>query len=224
MKAYLKTLTELQKIGDEILDKCNKDNPYYEVDIDGIVEKCYDIRIEGAPLKWEHGVEGYPCLGGHKIFIDSGLMNDDRQERRYRFTLAEEFAHIILHKDIWKNVNTPEEWADAWKDLSDGIHNKLDNNAKELAGILLMPRYPFINRAVEIRDGFCVTLGYELPRLSGIQKDEIKYSVIKRLADDFNVSSQPCEIRMERIERYLNQSLFEMSLKPQYLRKTNEIE
>jgi Zn-dependent peptidase ImmA (M78 family) len=219
MKFYLKTLPELQKIGDEILDKCNKDNPYYEVDIDGIVEKCYDIRIEGAPLKWEHGVEGYPCLGGHKIFIDSGLMNDDRQERRYRFTLAEEFAHIILHKDIWKNVNTPEEWADAWKNLSDDIHNKLDNNAKELAGIILLPRYLFINRAVEIRDSLYVTFGHELSRLSDIQKDEIKYSIIKVLTDNFNVSSQPCEIRMERIERYFKQSLFEMTLKPQYLKK-----
>ena len=219
MKSYLKTLSELQKIGDEILEKCNKDNPYYEVDIDGIVERCYDIRIEGAPLKWEHGVEGYPCLGGHKIFIDSGLMNDDRQERRYRFTLAEEFAHIILHKDIWRKVNTPEEWADAWKELPDDIHNKLDNNAKELAVIVLLPRYTFINRAVEIRDSLCVTFGYKLSQLSDIQKDEIRDAVIRALTDDFNVSSQPCEIRMERIERYLKQSLFSLILKPQYLKK-----
>jgi Zn-dependent peptidase ImmA (M78 family) len=219
MRAYLKTLSELQKIGDEILDKCNKDNPCYEVDIDGLVEKCYDIRIEGAPLKWEHGVEGYPCLGGHKIFIDSGLMNDDRQERRYRFTLAEEFAHIILHKDIWKKVNTPEEWADAWKDLPEDIHNKLDNNAKELAGIILLPRYSFINRAVEIRDSLCVTFGYKLEQLSDMQKDEIRDAVIRALTNDFNVSNQPCEIRMERIERYFKQSLFEMKLKHQYLKK-----
>lgn len=109
MDKYLRGLPELQKIGDEILEKVNKDNPYYEVDIDRIVETHYNIRIEGAPLSWEHGLEGYPCLGGHKIFIDSNLMNDDKQDRRYRFTLAEEFAHIILHRDIWKDVNTPEE-------------------------------------------------------------------------------------------------------------------
>lgn len=220
MESYLKTLPELQKIGDEILDKCNKDNPYYEVDIDLIVEKCYNIRIEGAPLRWEHGVEGYPCLGGNKIFIDSGLMNDDRQERRYRFTLAEEFAHTVLHKDLWKDVNTPNEWADAWQTLPDDVHNKLDNNAKELAGILLLPRYPFINRATEIRDNLCVTFGYTLPTLTDIQKDEIRDSVIRVLTDDFNVSSQPCEIRMERIERYFKQSLFEMVLKSQYLKKS----
>jgi Zn-dependent peptidase ImmA (M78 family) len=219
MKSYLKNLPELQKIGDEILDKYNKDNPYYEVDIDDIVERCYDIRIEGAPLKWEHGVEGYPCLGGHKIFIDSGLMNDDRQERRYRFTLAEEFAHIILHRDIWKNVNTPEEWAEAWTKLPDDVHNKLDNNAKELAGIILLPRFSFINRAVQIRDSLCTTFGYELLRLSDMQKDEIKNSAIKVLADNFNVSTQSCEIRMERIERYFRQSLFDMTLKSQYLKK-----
>ena len=81
MDRYLKDLSELQKIGDEILEKLNRDNPYYEVNIDYIVEVHYDIRIEAAPLKWEFGIEGYPCLGGHKIFIDSTLINDDRQER-----------------------------------------------------------------------------------------------------------------------------------------------
>ena len=109
MYNYLKNLSDLQKIGDGILEKVNKDNPYYEVDIDGIVEVHYDIRIEGTSLKWEFGIEGYPCLGGHKIFIDSTLMNDVRQERRYRFTLAEEFAHIILHQDVWKDINTADE-------------------------------------------------------------------------------------------------------------------
>jgi len=219
MHGYLKTLSELQKIGDKIIEKFNKDNPYYEVDIDLLVERHYNIRIEGAPLRWEHGVEGYPCLGGHKIFIDSNMMNDLKQERRYRFTLAEEFAHIILHKDIWKEVKTPEEWASAWKNLPDNIHNKLDNNAKELAGILLLPRYSFINRAIELRDSLCAALGYKLQNLTDIQKDEIKDSVIRTLSDNFNVSSKPCEIRLERIERYLGKSLFEMVLKPQYLKK-----
>lgn len=69
MDNYLKSLPDLQKIGDGILEKANKDNPYYEVDIDHIVEVHYNIRIEGAPLKWEFGIEAYPCLGGHKIFI-----------------------------------------------------------------------------------------------------------------------------------------------------------
>jgi len=219
MREHLKDLSELQKIGDEILEKVNKDNPYYEVDIDNIVEVHYDIRIEGAPLRWEHGVEGYPCLGGHKIFIDSNLMNDDRQERRYRFTLAEEFAHIILHRDVWKDVSTPEEFADAWQKVPDDSLNRLENNARELAGIILLPRYPFINRAIEIRDGLYKTFGFNAETLSGEQKDEIRDSIIRVLMDDFNMNSQPCEIRLERIERYLKQTLFDMVLKPQYLKK-----
>ena len=219
MDKYLKSLSELQKIGDEILERVNKNNPYYEVDIDTIVEVYYDIRIESAALRWEHGVEGYPCLGGHKIFIDSNLMNDDKQERRYRFTLAEEFAHIVLHRDIWKDVNTAEEWADAWKKMPEQTHNKLENNAKELAGIMLLPRYAFINRAVEAKDALCKAFGYNAESLSNGRKDEIRDSAIRVLMDDFNVNSQPCEIRLERIERYFKQTLFDMALKPQYLKK-----
>ncbi len=222
MDKYLKDLSELQKIGDEILERVNKDNPYYEVDIDYIVEVHCDIRIESAPLRWVHGVEGYPCLGGHKIFIDSNLINDDKQERCYRFTLAEEFAHIVLHRDIWKDVNTPEEWIDAWQKMPEEIHNKLENNAKELAGIILLPRYLFINRAIEIRNGIYKTLKHTPETLTSEQKDEIRDSVIRILMDDFNVNSQPCEIRLERIERYFKQTLFEMVLRPQYLKKRKD--
>ena len=222
MYRYLKDLSELQKIGDEILEKVNRDNPYYEVNIDYIVEVHYDIRIEAAPLKWEFGIEGYPCLGGHKIFIDSTLINDDRQERRYRFTLAEELAHIILHRDIWEGINTAEEWVEAWTKVSESIYNKLDNNAKELAGIILLPRYSFINRAIEIRDGLYKTFGYIPNNLTDEQKNEIREAVIRVLMDDFNVNSQPCDIRMERIERYFKQTLFDMVLKPQYLKKRRQ--
>ncbi|MBI5207763.1 MAG: ImmA/IrrE family metallo-endopeptidase [Candidatus Firestonebacteria bacterium] len=219
MKSFLKNLSELQQIGDEILEKCNTNNPNYEVDIDMIVEKYYEIKIESAPLKWEHGIEGYPCLSGRKIFIDSNLMNDDKQERRYRFTLTEEFAHIILHKDLWKDINAPDEWIKKFQELPDDIYKKLDNNAKELAGIILLPRYEFINRAIEIRNCICNTYKYNLQKLTELQKDEIKDKIIKILMDDFNVNSEPCEIRMERLERYMKQSLFEMILKSQYLKK-----
>jgi len=222
MQNYLKSLSDLQRIGDEILEKVNKDNPFYEVDIDYIVEAHYDIRIEAAPLKWEFGIEGYPCLGGHKIFIDSTLMNDIRQEKRYRFTLAEELAHIILHRDVWKDINTVEQWIDAWTKIPDNIYNKLDNNAKELAGIILLPRYQFINRAIEIRNESCRTLGYSPDKLSDEQKDEIRAAVIRVLMDDFNVNAKPCEIRLERTERYFKQTLVDMELKPHYLKKRKQ--
>lgn len=58
MKSFLKSLSELQQIGDKVLEKCNTNNSSYEVDIDMIVEKYYEIKIESAPLKWEHGIEG----------------------------------------------------------------------------------------------------------------------------------------------------------------------
>ena len=219
MREYLKSLSELHEIGDRILEEVNKDNPSYEVDIEHIIEVCYGIRIEAAPLKWEFGIEGYPCLGGHKIFVDSALINEDKQERRYRFTLAEEFAHIVLHRDAWDGVNTPEEWIGKWEKIPGDIYNKLDNNAKELAGIILLPRHPFINRAIEIKGKLCRALKYDSDNLTDIQKNEIRHFIVRRLMDDFNVNSQSCEIRLERLETYAKQSLFDITLNPEYLKK-----
>jgi len=72
--------------------------------IEYIIESGFGIRIDPVPLKVQFAVEAFPAIGKNIIYVDIGLMDDERQERRYRFTLAEELAHIILHADIYKKV------------------------------------------------------------------------------------------------------------------------
>ena len=144
-------------------------------------------------------------------------MDDIRQERRYRFTLAEELAHIILHSDIYKEVKTFDDYFKAERSISEDSYHRLDRNAKELAGIILMPRYTFINRAIEIRDELCGPK--DKNSLTAVEKDKIRNQIVRRLMDDFNVNQEPCEIRLDRIEKGLHCLLFEMSLNRSYLKK-----
>lgn len=219
MDQFKKTLTEIQEVGDKILKEINYDDyTHYAVDIEYIIESHFNIRIESAPLKWYRGVEGYPSLNGRKIYVDVNLMNEDNQERRYRFTLAEELAHIILHSDIWKDVETVDEWVQKWSNIPESDDRYLNINAKELAGVILMPKNYFINRAIQLRDKFIAENSF-FP-LENVQTESvIRYSVIRSLMNDFNVSQKPCEIRLERIERAFDKSLFSMELNPKYLKK-----
>ena len=219
MKRYEKTLTELQKIGDAILDKYNSSNPFYEVDIEYIIESGFGIKIEPVALKAEFKIEAFPSLAKNTIYVDIGSLDDERQERRYRFTLAEELAHIILHADIYKEVSTFEDYFKAERSIPDDLYRRLDNNAKELAGIILMPKHPFINRAIEIRDELCRLKGQDKQNLTDIEKDITRNRIVKILMDDFNVNQEPCEIRLERIERGMQSFLFEMKLDSRYLKK-----
>jgi len=216
---YERTLSQLQKIGDEILEKHNKNNFYYEVGIEYIIEAGFGIHIEAEPLKERYGVEAFPAIGKSIIYIDISLMDDSRQERRYRFTLAEELAHIILHSDIYKEVKTFNDYFKAERSISEDSYHRLDRNAKELAGIILMPRYTFINRAIEIRNDLCRSKAKDKNSLTDIEKNKARNQIVRILMDDFNVNQEPCEIRLERIEKGLNCSLFEMSLDKSFLKK-----
>ena len=87
-----------------------------------------------------------------------------------------------------------------------------------LAGIILMPRYYFINRAVEIRDTLLSSPRKEKEVITDEKKDILRTKIVKTLMDDFNVNQRAVEIRMERIERFLHTPLFSMILRRNYLK------
>lgn len=205
--SYQKSLSQLRKIGESISLIYSENK--YSVDIERTVEHLYRVRIDYVPLKAEYGVEAWASINEKKIYIDIGLADSDSSERRYRFTLAEELAHIILHAPIYKGITRFEEWQDIWESMDEDIHSKLDRNAKELAGIILMPEKIFWDRLLNLRNSF-----YRIYNVKDTPSDEqrsrITIDVVKRLMDDFSVNEGSCRIRIQRIEMWKNRSFFEI--------------
>jgi len=184
-----------------------KDN-HRAVDIELLLERHYDIQIDTVPLSFDHGIEAYLSISGSKIYIDTGLADSDSQENRYRFTLAEELAHKIIHEPIYADVKDAEDWIKIWKEIPDETFRRLDKNAKELAGIILMPEKEFWKRAIEIK---CSLYGLYVinGKPSDEQKSQMMVEVRKILMDDFQVNEEPCRIRLGRIEKWEQKSLFD---------------
>ncbi|MBI4668804.1 MAG: ImmA/IrrE family metallo-endopeptidase [Elusimicrobia bacterium] len=204
---YQKSLTQLREIGNSVRRFWCARNQF-EIDIERLIEKGYEIKIDTVPLKAEKGVQGCPAIGGGKIFIDIGLADNDSRERYYRFTLAEELSHIILHKDIYRNVRTVDDYLKIYDQIPDDAFYKLDKNAKELAGIILMPEKKFAKRMIEVRNALYVAQGIKEPGIE--QKSFLTHQIERQLMNDFNVSETPCKIRMDRIQMWLRKSLFEI--------------
>lgn len=57
----------------------------------------------------------------------------------YRFTLAEEFSHLVLHRSLLEQIETVEDAARLH--ASPAYYDHLDRNAKWLASALLMPEW-----------------------------------------------------------------------------------
>ena len=143
------SLFDQDKMASSILDKCPKRINNGIVDIESIIPEYAGIRVECAyGLKRQFDTWAYISVSQLKIFIDASLMdtNSIMYLKKYRFTLAEELAHFLLHKDIYKNCNSAKDRLEIHKNIGDAQVGRLDRQAKALAGSLLLPKEKVENR------------------------------------------------------------------------------
>ena len=84
------------------------------VDIDLIIETMPGVDLDIYPsLKANYdilGMTGTDDSGMIIIYVDEVLADQAAQQRRYRMTLAEEFAHILIHRDALMQVKSPKDF------------------------------------------------------------------------------------------------------------------
>ncbi|MBI2478778.1 MAG: ImmA/IrrE family metallo-endopeptidase, partial [Planctomycetia bacterium] len=121
----------------------------------------------------------------------------DSRPGRYRFTLAHEVGHSILHTGIFQSqaFHGIAEWKAFVDSIPDKEHGWLEYQAYAFAGLVLVPREP-----LEAATKQCV----DLIRGEGIDLDEnwdFAWSRIAAfLAKQFEVSSAVIERRLQKDE------------------------
>ena len=210
LKEY--TVQELERIAEQYHKKA--ENGFsIPVDIEWIIETTPGIDLDIYPcLKANHNILGMAGInedGTISIYLDDKLADSDSQQKRARMTLAEEFAHILIHGDAIRQVKSPYDF------LLIHSHPKwpvFDRNAKRLAAALLMPARTIIE------DG-----GAWYSKITSSLPEQMKYSnpvavkkmIISKLADRYDVSVQSMEIRLsewpirllEKIENAMRERL-----------------
>lgn len=186
------TTAQLEQIAAEFLRVYHKPLTAIPIDIELILERDLDISIlPFSSLKTLHGIEAFITLSRKRIYVDPFLMDLDQNEKRYRFTLAEEASHAILHKDLFKNVWTPEDYIGLYDKLGGETYRWMDRNAKYLAGAILMPAPLFEEKAGELFN-----------RLKPDRFDSpmsMHVNVIEQLADLFQASQLSAGIRFQNL-------------------------
>lgn len=137
MKVYTKN--QLDKIADDFLIKHGKRDGgrlIVHVILENQGYKIYPV----AGLFAKQGVDAYIGNGDKVIFVDEELMNSDSM--RYTFTLAEELAHSLLHI---RSRKTSVVFSEVRR-LSKNGYQRMERDAKYLAGALLMPKLQFAEK------------------------------------------------------------------------------
>ena len=138
-------------------------------------------------------VDGFTSGDLLNIYVDEFIYSD--RLGRYRFTLAHEVGHIILHKEIYSKANfrNIKERKDFINSISEKDHGWLEYQAYSFGGLVLVPREHLIKRTE-----FYVNRIQE-EDISLRENWDVAWDLIAaRLAKDFEVSSDVIEKRLNK--------------------------
>jgi hypothetical protein len=194
---YLRTytVTELERIAHDFLRSLPRPVSV-PIDIDYLVEQLPSADLDHYPcLRDNHQLDGMVGVdletGEIVIYIDETLATSETFLRRYRMTVAEELAHLILHRKAIEAVTNP---ADFHELRNTPNWYEYERNAKKLAAMLLMP-YEFVQEySRHLYHKFVEQAGFENP-------SAIKNFLAAKLADIFEVSLQAMTNRLN--ERFV---------------------
>lgn len=164
------------------------------VDVERIVE-AMGLDIVPIPgLKTAFDVDGFLTMDMTEIRVDQEVMMTT--EVRYRFTLAHELAHRVLHADAFREIELPD--TDAWFVFHTQLEDEwFEKQANWFAGALLVPKTPLLVRyQAALADADLA--GADVSELSSYSK----MTMAGAIADQFNVSAQVVHIRLEKLGLY----------------------
>lgn len=161
------------------------------IPIEEIVEFGLGLNIIPIPnLYREFSIEGWLSVDRRSISVDQTQL--EQFETRFRFTLAHEVSHLILHGDLYseRRLGSLEEWIQHCLSLDPALVDSYEWQARNLAGRILVPEFELIQRARKYLD----KIPDELRQNSDPQA--ILGAVAFPLADDFNVHEVVVQIRL----------------------------
>lgn len=107
-------------------------------------------------VEFQLGIDIVPMPGLHELIETVGFITSDLTEiyvdesvylsrpNRYRFTLAHEVGHVLLHADVFRErrFRTVAEWKKLLNSIPEQEHSWLEYQAYAFAGLVLVPRDP----------------------------------------------------------------------------------
>jgi hypothetical protein len=129
----------IKSMAEEFLSKYHPEG-FIPVPIQAIVEFEFGLDIFPIPnLKNLLDIEGCIAFNIRTIFVDQSVL--DKIAKRYRFTLAHELAHFVLHREVLKEceAKSSEKVLEFIRNISEGTQSRMEYQAYAFAGLVLVP-------------------------------------------------------------------------------------
>jgi hypothetical protein len=118
------------------------------IPIEEIVEFDLGLNIIPLPnLYRDFQIESWLSHDTQAIYVD--LRQCEEMETRYRFSLAHEVGHLLLHADLYRGsrLDSFADWLKFQEELDPVLRDSLEWQARSLAGRILVPAEPLVAQA-----------------------------------------------------------------------------
>jgi len=191
------TYGRIGKISDDLLNKYNLGKKI-PIDIEKLFDNILQINIIPFPgLYKDFDINAFTSSNLEKIYIDEYLYLN--LEPQYRFTLAHELGHIILHKYFYEQfkIKDKDSYIDFLSSVDETEYGHLEYQANCFAGHFLVPSNHLEVQFKKLSNNM---LGFISKRLKNMKrKDYLELAthiIAKKMSPVFNVHSRPIQIRI----------------------------
>lgn len=117
----------------ELLDECW--DGMFPVDIEAICDFLGVALLPVVGLSDSFHIDAFIAADFKRIFVDEQAYR--QESHRYRFSVAHELGHLILHREYYSSrINSLEEWLGLSRNMD---HDYVEFQANYFAGSLLTP-------------------------------------------------------------------------------------
>ena len=183
---------EIERAAQEFLAKYWRPEERW-VDIEAIIERDLDVVIDYTSLAWP------PILGSisrrssdGKFVIVVHQEIADHRPTQYRFTLAQEVGHFLLHRVILESVRTPDDAASLHQELTKEQYQMMESQANRCAGSILLPESQLRSAAHEAYASWF----HRISQVTRVVPDDLVKRIVRDLAKAFEVSFDAARIRL----------------------------
>lgn len=169
------------------------------IPVEEIVE--LQLNLDIVPIPGLHAfieTDGFLYGNLSAIAVDDFVYNN--RPARYRFTLAHEVGHFVLHSQVFKSAqtNNSRDWKKFVSSLPERIYSRAEYQAYSFAGLILVPSERLkseLNK--ELKEVYATIKGEMGVDSKKISPDFIQSVVEDRLAKTFDVSADVIHRRIE---------------------------
>jgi len=183
-------------IGGRVQAFLHQHHPSFEIPIpvEEIIELKLGLDIFPFPrLYKDHGLNGFLSRDLSTIYVDETQYSQFNE--KYRYTLAHELGHYVLHKACYEDLpfRTPDEYVKWRLSLSQGDISWFETQGEWFAGQLLVPTVQLENVCKTV-----VAKYQETFKKFARMPDDVWSYISNEIATHFDVNPPVVEIRIKK--------------------------